>query len=85
MQELQTIHHGILRWNKFYVQVNDQTYAMFQIRVMDLEGYGRNYTVINQSLVEQICTIQVTSSNLSDFLKFVDCNQSALRHEAPVH
>jgi len=52
---------------------------MFQVRVMDTEGLGQTYQVLDASNQTADCTIQLTSTNLAEFLDLLVTNRHATR------
>ena len=71
--------NDLLEWSHAWVMYRGRKYPMFQVRVMDTEGLGQMYQVLDASNQTAVCTIQLTSTNLAEFLEFIEAHRHATR------
>ena len=62
-------------------------YPLHHVDIIDGDGFGKMYTVIDAKSQRILCTIQLTARNLLGFLDFIDANQYAkqTKHTTPTY
>jgi hypothetical protein len=83
MGTVNTLHTGLddktLQWNHAWVVYEGSKYPMFRVTVVQSKELGRRYFVVDEQNQRDICSVQVTSVNLTNFLEFMESIRYASR------
>lgn len=77
----------LLAWDHAWMVYKRRKYPLHQVDIVDGEGFGKMYAVIDAKSQRLLCTIHLTARNLFEFLDFIEANQYAkqIKHTASTH